>query len=369
MLYEFLEDHHDAIVARARSRADASRSHAAPADPAPGVPAFLAQLSEMLRLPRADDDDTAAHAGLATAAAQHGRDLLGIGYTISDVVHDYGNVCQAITELADELDAPLTTAEFNTLNWCLDVSIATAVTEHVRVTDEERTADEFLRLGEFAHEMRNMLNTATLALAVVQRGTVGLNGSTGAVLSRSLAGLRDLIDSALADIRAAAGHPQPEVLLVSVALDEFGAAARLRAEEQGLHFTLDPVDGDLAVRVDPQLLASAVTNLLSNAFKYTQRGGHVVMRAHLRGGRVVIEVQDQCGGIVGSLGDVFQPFGQRRAADSSGLGLGLSIARKAVRVHGGDITVRNTPGVGCTFSIDLANAAMTTAAPGPAAGG
>jgi signal transduction histidine kinase len=71
---------------------------------------------------------------------------------------------------------------------------------------------------------------------------------------------------------------------------------------------------------------------------------------------VVIEVEDECGGIsAGS--DLFQAFADRRAVDQSGLGLGLSIARRAVHAHGGDIHLRNTPGKGCTFSVDLPLAA------------
>jgi signal transduction histidine kinase len=108
------------------------------------------------------------------------------------------------------------------------------------------------------------------------------------------------------------------------------------------------------VTADPQVLSSAVTNLLNNAFKFTRTGGHVVLRARAYGdARLMLEVEDQCGGIPESVGDPFQPFGERRGHNRSGLGLGLSIARKAVRAHGGDITIRNRPGTGCVFTIDL----------------
>ena len=119
---------------------------------------------------------------------------------------------------------------------------------------------------------------------------------------------------------------------------------------------MDPVDPGLSVRVDQQLLLSALTNLLSNAFKYTPRGGQVIMRAGAIGTRVAIEVEDTCGGIPAGTGDLFAPFGERRAKNRTGLGLGLSIARRAVRMQGGDIQVRNTPGKGCTFVIDVPSA-------------
>ena len=96
---------------------------------------------------------------------------------------------------------------------------------------------------------------------------------------------------------------------------------------------MEPVDPALAVDADPQLLASAVMNLLHNAFKHTPAGGTVVLRAHARGQRLLVEIEDECGGIPESKADLFQPFGDRRGTDRSGLGLGLSIARKAVRAH------------------------------------
>jgi signal transduction histidine kinase len=101
---------------------------------------------------------------------------------------------------------------------------------------------------------------------------------------------------------------------------------------------------------------SAVMNVLENAFKFTPAGGSVVLRSRAQGSRVVIEVEDECGGIsAGS--DLFHAFADDRGVDRSGLGLGLSIARRAVHAHGGDIHVRNTPGKGSTFAVDLPLAA------------
>jgi signal transduction histidine kinase len=77
----------------------------------------------------------------------------------------------------------------------------------------------------------------------------------------------------------------------------------------------------------------------------------VTLRAGAADEHVVIEVEDQCGGMPDSMSDPFRPFGERRAKNRSGLGLGLSIARKAVRAQGGDVEFRNRPGTGCTFAI------------------
>ena len=105
------------------------------------------------------------------------------------------------------------------------------------------------------------------------------------------------------------------------------------------------------------LLGSAVTNLLNNAFKYTKPGGRVVLSAQQDHGSVLIAVQDECGGFPERKGNEFRAFADRRGRDRTGLGLGLSIARRAVRAHGGDIQIRNLPGNGCIFIIEVPQAA------------
>jgi signal transduction histidine kinase len=113
----------------------------------------------------------------------------------------------------------------------------------------------------------------------------------------------------------------------------------------------------LTIDADPQLLTSAVMNLLHNAFKNTPPGGQVALRARAEERRLIVEIEDECGGIPQSKGDLFQVVGDRRGSDRSGLGLGLSIARKAVRAHGGEILIRNMPGKGCVFVIEVPLAA------------
>jgi signal transduction histidine kinase len=102
------------------------------------------------------------------------------------------------------------------------------------------------------------------------------------------------------------------------------------------------------------MVSAAVENLLQNAFKFTRRHSHVVLRAHASGGnRVLIEVEDECGGLPpGTAQTLFRPF-EQRGTDRSGLGLGLSIAQRGVEANGGAIHVRDLPGIGCIFTIDL----------------
>ena len=258
-----------------------------------------------------------------------------------------------MTEVAGEQQAPITTEEFHTLNRCLDTAIAEAVTEHARVTEEARSAEEIERLGQLAHQIRDMLNTALIAFDILKRGTVAINGSTGAVMGRSLIDLRDIVNDTLSDVRMTGNHQRREQMLVAAFINDIAVAAALHAEFRGLQLVIEDMSVRMAVDIDPQLLGAAVMNLLSNAFKFTPPAGTVTLRAFERGGDVLIEVEDECGGIPESRADPFQPFGERRGKDRSGLGLGLSMARKAVRAHGGDITIRNIPGKGCLFVISV----------------
>jgi len=141
------------------------------------------------------------------SAGQHGHDLLLQGFTVSQVVHDYGDVCQTVTDLALETNAPISTEDFRTLNRCLDEAIASAVTIYMRESQQSHpdnsTDRDNERVGFLVHEMRNLVNTAVVAFEVLKSGNVGVGGSTGAVLNRTLMGLRDLV----------ARSPSPALLL------------------------------------------------------------------------------------------------------------------------------------------------------------
>jgi signal transduction histidine kinase len=363
MLHEFLVSHRDAIIVRTRAKlTDRPWPLVSTSELEYGVPLFLTQLAETLRLETTDTPFSNTAIGLS--AVKHGAELRALGFNISQVVHDYGDICQAVTEVAVERHIVITTEEFHVLNRCLDLAIAGAVTEHARITAESRSTGEIERAGQLAHEIRDFLNTALLAFHTLKRGAVAINGSTGTLLGRSLMNLRDLVDSTLSDIRMSANITRPERVPVNVLLDEIALVANLHAEFRELRFAIDHIDPRLFVNADPQLLASALMNLLTNAFKFTPAGGRVAMRALRTGNRVLIEVQDECGGIPATKTDLFQAFADRRKTDRSGLGLGLSIARKAVRSLGGDISFRNLPGSGCVFVIDMP---LATEIPSPIA--
>lgn len=129
MLDAFIVSNRDAIINRTKARVAARTGPKSTGQELPdGIPAFLDHLIAALRL--ADRTDAIDHAQIKDSARQHGEDLLGKGFTIEQVVHDYGDVCQVVTGLAIEQNARIPTEEFQVLNLCLDDAIAAAITAY-----------------------------------------------------------------------------------------------------------------------------------------------------------------------------------------------------------------------------------------------
>ena len=383
-LQDFLSKNREMLIARCRSRVAARRApRAAEQELWYGIPLFLDQLINALRLEQgsgASDAGTApftppaipktwSASDIATTAAQHGNELFLRGFTVGQVVYDYGDLCQAITDLAIEQNAAISTAEFRTLNRCLDNAIADAVTEfgHQR---EELATDEYTRstnerLGILAHELRNLIHRAILAVAAMKEGSVGLGGATGALLDRSLTGLHDLVDRTLVDVRLTAGlSERRERIVVADLIAEVQVAATIEAVGRDLELVVAPIDLALAVEGDRQILAASVANVLQNAVKFTRPHSRVSLTVCAAADRILIGVEDECGGLSeGTTEEIFQPFTQL-SADRAGLGLGLAISRRGVEANGGKLHVRNLPGTGCVFTIDLPRAASPSSARG-----
>jgi signal transduction histidine kinase len=324
-----------------------------------GVPLFLSQFTDLLvetKDAQTKDAETVPPT-VGAGANEHGVALLRRGFTIAQVVHDYGDICQAITELAIVQKKQFSTLEFHILNLCLDNAIAEAVTGYSRQRERNISADEVMRLGSLAHELRNELSNATLAFQILKGGSVAIGGSTGALLDRSLAGLRGLIDRSMAEVRLAIGQHKRTRVVLAEFIEEMEIAAAIDAKARNLELIVTPVDYGIAVQADRQLLGSAVSNLMHNAFKLPPANGRVSLRTLKAGDHVLIEVEDECGGLPpGKAEELFRPF-DRRGADKTGLGLGLSISQKSVDANGGQIHVQNKPGKGCVFTIELPIAA------------
>jgi signal transduction histidine kinase len=232
MLHQFLRSHREELISRCRVKvAQRQAPRATGRELDYGISVFLAQVTQILREESPDceaaSDPLVASTspvglGIEMTAVRHGNELLLKGFTVDQVVHDYGDLCQAVTELAIELG--------------------------------------------------------------------------------------------------------------------------------------------LSMEVDRQILAGALANLLQNAFKFTRTGGRVSLKSFSSDDRVLIEVEDECGGLpAGEAEDLFRPF-EQRGGDRSGLGLGLGISRRGVVANGGKLYVRDLPGKGCLFTIELPNPAVAKSA-------
>ena len=361
MLHEFLAENRDELVKRCRARV-ARRPAPSPTNTEleHGIPLFLDQLIGLLRkeLGILNESTSRSEDALADTAEKHGNEFFRKGFTVEQVVHDYGDLCQSITGLAAETKVPITVNEFRTLNLCLDNAIAEAVTSYGHARDRNISAvgtqEMNERLGSLAHELRNLLNSAILAFDVIKSGNVSVKGATGSVLDRSLLALRDVIDRSLAEVRLGAGlDAHREAINVCDFLEELQVGASMDAKVREVQFQVSTIDRTLTVDADRQMLASAISNLLQNAFKFTRRNGTVTLTARAASGRVRIAIEDECGGLpAGKAEELFRPF-EQKGSNRTGLGLGLSISRRAVQANAGTLTVRNLAGKGCVFTIDL----------------
>jgi signal transduction histidine kinase len=373
MMHEFLTAYRGELINRCRAKVvERPAPKATKEELEYGIPHFLDQLIKTLQVeqtiepmrsrkvsgPAGGGKAESELSEIGETARQHGRELSQHGFTVDQVVHDYGDLCQAITDLAFELKLPIEIDEFRTLNRCLDNAIAVAVTEFNYQQDsivENRhahAANE--RLGTFAHELRNLIHSATLALTAIKAGNVGVTGATGAVLDRSLVALRNLVDRSLSEVRMTSGMPaQHRLFSLADFIAEVKLSASLEAQLRECAFSVSVVDPKLAVDADRDLLFSAAGNLLQNAFKFTHPHSEVRLNAYAAADRILIDVEDNCGGLPpGYAETIFLPFTQG-SSDKTGLGLGLSISQRSVEINEGTLSVRNKPGSGCVFTINL----------------
>lgn len=351
MLADFIASNRQEILSRSRLRVSARTSPAPSEDELTGIPIFLDQLCTALRVARRTTDID--HENISKSASLHGGNLLRLGLSIGQVVHAYGDVCQTVTELVIEQDISISTTEFRVFNLCLDDAIAEAVAEYTRVREIaiENLGND--HMGALIHELRNGLVTATLTFDSIRSGEVAVNGATGAICRRSLAGLTNLVNSAMANLRLDNGVSSPEKISVAEFVGELEISGRLQAQAKGQHFVVEPVDPALEMNGDRQILSAAVTNIIQNAIKFTPKMGNIYLKTRRTNGHVCFDVEDECGGLPpNSVEGMFRPY-EQHGKDRSGAGLGLSICLKAAKANGGTIVVRDLPGKGCIFTLDM----------------
>jgi signal transduction histidine kinase len=363
MLYKFLAANRGKILASVDEKTvGISEDRPTSKRSALGLPQFYDHLvSELERKSKVRPKHPEGKRGRYSTAV-HGKELSRLGYTVSQVVHGYGALCQAITELATTSKTVISAIDFQTLNFTLDVAIAEAVTGFTDQSGRENV-DSTERMGVLVHELRNSLAAALIAQSLIKKGVVGTGGSTNAVLERNLNRMREILDRSFSEVRMRnekTADLRP-VRLVEI-VEEVEATASEEARRKGLTLKVE-VDSLAAVNTDRHYLISALANLVQNAIKYTKPGGTIWLRAREEGGSVRIEVEDRCGGLPkGKAEELFRPFVQK-SSNRTGLGLGLTISRHAVALGGGTLAVRDLPGKGCVFTITLPRLARAGSRP------
>ena len=225
------------------------------------------------------------------------------------------------------------------------------------------------RLQESAEQRRNLLADVThelrTPLTVIQGNLEGLLDGIYPSDAEHLAPILDetqilarLIDDlrTLALAESGALRLQKELTDMSVLLNETAASFRTQSEGARVKLTVAlSNEADLPlVEVDPGRIHEVLTNLISNALRYTPAGGEVCVRGWADGGRsqVGVSVSDTGPGIAPDvLPHIFDRF--YKSADSRGMGLGLAIAKNLVAAHGGEISAQSAPGQGTTIQFTL----------------
>jgi signal transduction histidine kinase len=221
-----------------------------------------------------------------------------------------------------------------------------------------RAKDEFLAM--LGHELRNPLAPIVTALQLMRLRGSDVVMKERDIIERQTRHLVAMVDDLLDVSRVAEGKVQLQrkpVEMAEVVMRAIETASPL-IEQRRHQLALDVAPSGLAVLADPVRLAQVLSNLLTNAAKYTEPEGQLAVRAWRDGEKVVVEVEDNGIGIAAEmLGVVFERFTQERQALSrsqGGLGLGLAIARSMMELHGGSVEA-HSGGIGCgsTFTVRM----------------
>lgn len=225
--------------------------------------------------------------------------------------------------------------------------------------DADRRKDEFL--ATLAHELRNPLAPLRNGLSILRR----LGGTDDVVrvrdmMERQLAHMVRLVDDLLDVSRVTTGKVtlRKEFVTLQTAVQFAVEATRPLVEAAAHRLEIELPASSVWVHGDQTRLSQVVSNLLTNAAKYTPPGGHIKLTVATRGAQAVIEVADSGVGIpADSLGHVFEMFSQVNASlerSQGGLGIGLALVRALVELHNGDVSVRSDgAGQGSTFQVRL----------------
>lgn len=288
--------------------------------------------------------------GPQTVATSHGEQRFTHGYDLPALVREYGALEDLLSDVIEERGG-VPFAEIRLLYKHLLLGIADSAGKYAALRDAELRRQTQEHIAFLAHEVRNPLSSATMAAGLIRaRGEVTSSRAFDA-LERGLEKAAQLINDALLTVRLReAGALDRGPIEMSALLAEIAADSEEDAAAKGVSMN---VEGDCVVVGDRKALASAISNLVRNAVKFSKANGDVHVHARRADGRIIIEVADSCGGLPeGAERKLFDPYVQV-GKDRTGFGLGLAIAKQVADAHTGQLRVHNLPDKGCVFVLDL----------------
>jgi signal transduction histidine kinase len=328
-------------------------------------------------------------------AKSHGEQRWQPGWSLAEVMRDYQILRLVLFDhLEHVLDRPVAPREVQAIGLALDEAIGASIAAYIRQRDEhtsrieaalharaaelreaDRRKNEFLAV--LAHELRNPLAPILNSMEVLRLlgpGDVHIIQARD-IIDRQVRQMVRLEDDLLDVTRIAQG----KVELRRSAVDMASAVAQAVQttsplfQSQQHHLVLHLPDTPLAAYADQTRVVQILVNLLNNAAKYTDPGGVIELTATRQGDEVVVRVKDNGVGIesemLGRVFDLFTQVGRSVGRSQGGLGIGLTLVRQLVEMHGGGVSVRSDgPGKGSEFEFRLPAAtpanAPTSAPPG-----
>jgi signal transduction histidine kinase/ActR/RegA family two-component response regulator len=267
-------------------------------------------------------------------------------------------------ERAEGVRAREAAAQAHALAQALDRARAASAELNLQLRHEHERKDEFLAM--LAHELRNPLSPLANSIELLRRAGSGGDGRTRRqleVMARQLQQLTRVVDDLLDVSRVSRGliELRRERLLLAEVLEDAVEAVRPLVDSRAHELQRGEVPQELVVHADRVRLTQVFVNLLSNAARYTEPGGRITLAVVVDQRRVSVVVQDNGIGIPQDmLTRVFDMFMQVSSAHSrshGGLGIGLTLARRLVELHGGRISAYSRgEGLGSTFTVSLPQA-------------
>lgn len=347
---DVLEAHCDDIAHRfVEDAKNAGASRALP--PEEIIDSLREYLVELAQALRRELDAGSGESATSKIAADHGEQRFHLGYDLAAVIREYTALRDLLWDVIIEQGVEPAPAELRALFKHLTTGVAEAAVQYGALRDAEMRKRTSQHVAFLAHELRNPLSSARMALSLIrERGEVVPSRALNA-LERGLLRVGELIDDALITVRLEQlGELDCVTFDIRDLLQEVASESANDADAKGVELR---VGGEGQLKGDRRALRSAISNLVRNAVKFTRKGERISVTARHADGRIVIEVEDACGGLPeGKVQTLFDPFVQV-GADRSGFGLGLAIAKLATDAHQGQLRIHNLPGKGCVFVLDL----------------